>query len=138
MRPSDDQFNKLTKIHTPSRRPRERVRLEENDRPKRPRKKRVRLCEVEFRPTPARRRKHFGRPMTSLFKAIAERNPKRFYLTTAHAAHFLGLSPKTLANWRVRGVGPAFRRFGRAVRYQYAELKRWAAKGDRGSTTEPA
>ena len=33
-------------------------------------------------------------------------------LTTEEAAIYLGLSPQTLANWRVRGLGPVYLRLG--------------------------
>lgn len=33
-------------------------------------------------------------------------------LTTEEAAIYLGLSPQTLANWRVRGLGPVYSRLG--------------------------
>lgn len=33
-------------------------------------------------------------------------------LTTEEAAIYLGLSPQTLANWRVHGLGPAYSRLG--------------------------
>lgn len=33
-------------------------------------------------------------------------------LTAEEAAHYLGLSRQTLANWRVRGKGPAYSRLG--------------------------
>ena len=38
-------------------------------------------------------------------------------LTEHEAAGRLALSVKTLRDWRLRGVGPRFARFGRAVRY---------------------
>lgn len=37
-------------------------------------------------------------------------------LTTKEAAVYLGLSDQTLANWRVRGRGPAYLRLGGAGR----------------------
>jgi hypothetical protein len=50
-------------------------------------------------------------------------------LTTREAARRLGLSPGTLQNWRVRGVGPVFIRLkgkstrGRgAIRYSEVDL----------------
>lgn len=44
-------------------------------------------------------------------------------LTTAEAAAYLGYAPKTLYNWRSRGIGPEC--FGRrsATRYPLAALK---------------
>ena len=42
-------------------------------------------------------------------------------LTSVQAGDFLGLSPKTLANWRAQGVGPSYIRYshGRAGRIAY-------------------
>ena len=47
-------------------------------------------------------------------------------LTTVQAAEHLGLSPRTLEDWRVRGGGPPYRKLGRkAVRYAPADLMRF-------------
>lgn len=44
-------------------------------------------------------------------------------LTTAQAAAHLGLSPRTLEEWRLRGGGPVFRKLGRrTVRYAQSDL----------------
>lgn len=48
------------------------------------------------------------------------------YLDEIGASTYLGLSRRTLQNWRVRGQGPRFAKFGKSVRYQAAELDRWA------------
>ena len=47
--------------------------------------------------------------------------------TPAEAAEHTGFAVKTLANWRamVPTKGPAFRRIGRAIRYEAAELDRF-------------
>ncbi len=42
---------------------------------------------------------------------------------TKGAAEMLGLSPITLHQWRVRGQGPAFHRFGRQIRYRLADVR---------------
>jgi hypothetical protein len=34
-------------------------------------------------------------------------------------------NPRTLANWRVQGVGPRFVKFGRKVFYTREEVERW-------------
>jgi len=44
------------------------------------------------------------------------------YLTTKQAAHYLGLSPRTLEKMRAKGVGPKFHRIGRSARYLVREL----------------
>ncbi|HEX9228122.1 MAG TPA: helix-turn-helix domain-containing protein [Arthrobacter sp.] len=48
-------------------------------------------------------------------------------VTTAEAATFLTLSPRTLENWRARqkGEGPPFKKLGTAVRYDVAALEQW-------------
>jgi hypothetical protein len=44
------------------------------------------------------------------------------------AAAMLELSEQTLANWRCRGVGPAYLKIGRSVRYKEAELAIYAER----------
>lgn len=41
---------------------------------------------------------------------------------TAGAAEYLNVSPVTLNQWRLRGKGPAFRRYGRLIRYLRSDL----------------
>ena len=50
-------------------------------------------------------------------------------LTTPDAARYLGVSAKTLNNWRWIGAGkgPTFVRLGRAVRYDVRTLDAWIA-----------
>jgi predicted DNA-binding transcriptional regulator AlpA len=58
-------------------------------------------------------------------------------LLPAEAAYCLGVSPRTLEAWRVRGGGPPFSKIGaRAVRYQRAAVLAWAANRQRQSTAE--
>ena len=45
---------------------------------------------------------------------------------------------RTLRNWRVRGGGPPYRKFGHYVRYELHELDRWAESQRRTSTSETA
>jgi hypothetical protein len=49
--------------------------------------------------------------------------PPRKPLTESQAAEGLALSVKTLRDWRQRGVGPRFCKFGRAVRYMSDDLE---------------
>ena len=42
-------------------------------------------------------------------KAVEE----RAVVSSAEAAQILGISPRTLANWRVQGRGPAYVRIGK-------------------------
>ena len=48
------------------------------------------------------------------------------YLTNSEAAEFLKLSPRTLEKLRVLGTGPSFRKFGRRVVYDMADLVSWS------------
>lgn len=58
-------------------------------------------------------------------------------LATLEAATFLGLSEKTLANWRCRGYGPKFIRLGaRVIRYHVDELSAWLNTNVRTSTCD--
>lgn len=58
------------------------------------------------------------------------------FLNTPQTAAFLGLKPGTLEVWRVQGKGPAFVKFGRAVRYRIADLERWIDQQARQHTSE--
>jgi hypothetical protein len=58
------------------------------------------------------------------------------FLTTAEAGAFLRVSPVTLGRWRIEGHGPAFRKFGRNVRYALDDLSAWANKQSRTSTSD--
>jgi predicted DNA-binding transcriptional regulator AlpA len=44
------------------------------------------------------------------------------YITDHEGAALSGFKVQTLRNWRHRGVGPAYSKIGRAVRYDRAEL----------------
>ena len=57
-------------------------------------------------------------------------------LNTAAAARQLGVSPSFLAKSRMQGVGPRYRKLGRAVRYAHADLDHWLRGCSRTSTTE--
>jgi len=49
--------------------------------------------------------------------------------TPEQAAKFLGLTPYLLRKWRETGEGPKWARLTqRTVRYEMAELAKWAAK----------
>lgn len=51
------------------------------------------------------------------------------WMDTKQTAEHMRLAPKTLANWRALGIGPAFRRVGRVVRYDAAEVDRYLESG---------
>lgn len=48
------------------------------------------------------------------------------FLTTIEAAQYLRISARTLEKCRYLGGGPAFRKFGRMVRYTSEDLDEWA------------
>lgn len=48
-------------------------------------------------------------------------------LTPAEAASYLCLAVGTLANWRWRGEGPTYVRYGHRVRYRLRDLDAWMA-----------
>ncbi len=59
-------------------------------------------------------------------------------LRTPEAAAFLSVSVSTLTKWRVYGKGPSYEKIGqRVVVYDPAELREFAARGMRRSTSDP-
>lgn len=48
------------------------------------------------------------------------------YLNTAQAAHFLGISVRSMQRMRGRGDGPAPRRHARMVLYHIDDLRNWS------------
>lgn len=59
------------------------------------------------------------------------------YLRTPDAAHFLGLSSRTLEKHRTYGTGPTYRKLGGRIVYAIDDLEAWAAIGQRTSTSDP-
>jgi excisionase family DNA binding protein len=59
------------------------------------------------------------------------------FLNTAQAAHYVGLSRRTLEKMRLEARGPAFRKHGRIVRYHIADLDAWS-KGRTPKATSDA
>lgn len=47
--------------------------------------------------------------------------------TPAEVAEFLRKPPKTLAEWRSRGLGPRYFKIGRDVRYSWTAVHEWLA-----------
>jgi len=43
-----------------------------------------------------------------------------------------------LERWRVEGLGPAWLKVGRAVRYREGDVEQWLASRERGSTSGEA
>jgi hypothetical protein len=56
--------------------------------------------------------------------------------TPAEVAEFLRKPPKTLAEWRSRGLGPLYFKIGRDVRYAWADVHAWLRQ--QRSTTRSA
>jgi excisionase family DNA binding protein len=56
--------------------------------------------------------------------------------TTTEAAELLGISAKTLANWRWSGSPIPFAKFGRSVRYFEPDLLRYIDASRRCSTSD--
>lgn len=57
--------------------------------------------------------------------------------TPEAAADFLGISPQTLAHWRVRGSGPKYVHLSkRCIRYSELVLRQWVESRTHDSTTE--
>ncbi len=75
---------------------------------------------------PARREDRDPEP-----EPLARRREDRGYVDTREAAARLGLSPCTLARYRITGAGPWYYRFGGCVRYTETDLEAWDA-GRRG------
>lgn len=46
-------------------------------------------------------------------------------LTHMQTCSLLGVTPQTLYNWRCRGLGPAYFRRGRFIRYRLKDIKEW-------------
>jgi hypothetical protein len=53
------------------------------------------------------------------------------YLTPQQAAHYLGMSVRTLQEHRSAGTGPRFRRHCRHVRYHIDDLDSWSLRSGR-------
>ena len=62
--------------------------------------------------------------------------PPRF-LRTSEAARFLSLSGRTLEKHRTYGTGPTYRKIGGRVVYAIEDLKAWADRGTKTSTSDP-
>jgi len=62
--------------------------------------------------------------------------PERRMLRVTEAANFLSLSASFLNKLRCSGGGPAFRKIGRAVLYDPADLESWLSDRRRVSTSD--
>ncbi|MHC5307777.1 helix-turn-helix transcriptional regulator [Bartonella sp. LJL80] len=50
------------------------------------------------------------------------------YMSTPQAAHYLGVSPRTLEKYRITGQGPLFYKIGRRVVYTIEDLEVWISQ----------
>jgi len=57
-------------------------------------------------------------------------------MDTRQAAAVLGVQPRTLESWRLRGGGPRYVQVGRLIRYRAVTLEQWLAERERSSTSE--
>jgi hypothetical protein len=58
-------------------------------------------------------------------------------LTTADAALYLHVSPRTLEKWRLAGGGPRYRKLIHRVVYTQADIDTWLEAQARTSTSDP-
>jgi len=56
----------------------------------------------------------------------------RRHLTPAELAERLGVSVRTLTDWRYRGIGPRFLKVGVHIRYRVADVLAWEQTRVRG------
>jgi predicted DNA-binding transcriptional regulator AlpA len=75
-------------------------------------------------------------PRSSIMADALAGLPPRF-LRTPEAARFLGLSGRTLEKHRTYGTGPQYRKVGGRVIYAIDDLKAWADRGAKQSTSDP-
>ena len=59
------------------------------------------------------------------------------YLRTPEAARVLGLSARTMEKHRTYGTGPVYHKLGGRIVYAVEDLKSWADRGLRQSTSDP-
>ena len=58
-------------------------------------------------------------------------------LNESEAADFLGVSPRTLSNWRCRGGGPDYVKMGsKAIRYRLDDLNEFIDEHTQNNTSE--
>ena len=57
-------------------------------------------------------------------------------LNTSQVAEFLGIKKNTAEIWRVRGTGPKYVKFNRAVRYRIEDLEAYIKAQTRTCTSQ--
>jgi len=55
------------------------------------------------------------------------------FLSPEQAAFYLGLTTRTLQEYRSNGTGPRFRRHGRYIRYHIDDIDAWALRSSQGN-----
>jgi hypothetical protein len=71
-----------------------------------------------------------------MFSAMAHETHLLPLSDTARVAAHIGMAPITLRKWRLNGIGPAWIRCGRAVRYRREDVERWLAARTVTSTAQ--
>lgn len=66
---------------------------------------------------------------------VIKKRPSRKLITAKHAGRLLGLSPKTLANWRNLGSGPTFHKLGGKCLYSRQDVLSFARDRKFASTS---
>ena len=56
------------------------------------------------------------------------------FLTINDLCELLSVTPKTVASWRYRGVGPASYKAGKHVRYKRSDVEAWMEESRTEST----
>jgi hypothetical protein len=59
------------------------------------------------------------------------------FLCTKQTARGMGISHRTLEDWRLKGGGPTFRKIGRAVRYLWGDVLDFMDSCARTNTGNP-
>lgn len=63
--------------------------------------------------------------------------PIKFLLTTAELAESIGVSPRTLRNWRAKGLGPVPTRLSpKDVRYAVDDVQEWIKSVKRADSAQ--
>jgi predicted DNA-binding transcriptional regulator AlpA len=78
-----------------------------------------------------------GHPLPCEDFAMADIIKDTRYLRTKEAAHYVGLSARTLEKHRTYGTGPAYRKIGGRVVYSIEDLRAWVDRGQCNSTSDP-
>lgn len=54
--------------------------------------------------------------------------------TSPEVAAYLGLKPRTLAQWRWQGKGPRWHKVGSEVRYRWTDVEKWLNQQAQGGS----